>query len=59
MRVFAIRDSRFVAIHENSLSNRIDPNDEWRMWTIRIFSPHYSRITYKSRITHHESRIRA
>jgi len=25
---FVIRDSRFVAIHENSLSNRTDPNDE-------------------------------
>jgi len=49
--------SRFVAIHENSLSNRMDSNDEWRMWTIRIFSPHYSRITYESRITHYESRI--
>jgi len=23
------------------------------------FSPHYSRITYESRIAHHESRIRA
>jgi len=30
MRLFANRDlnSRFVAIHENSLSNRVDPNDE-------------------------------
>jgi len=59
MRVFVIRDSRFVAIHENSLSNRMDPNDEWWMWIIRIFSSHYSWITYESRITHHESRIRA
>jgi len=25
---FVIRDLRFVAIHENSLSNRMDPNDE-------------------------------
>jgi len=47
-----IRDSWFVAIHKNSLS--MDPNDEWRMWTIWIFFPHYSRITYESRITHYE-----
>jgi len=56
---FVIHDSRFVAIHENSLSNRMDPNDEWRMWTIWIFSPHYLRITYELRITRHESQIRA
>jgi len=32
MRVFAIRDSQFVAIHENSLSNRMDPNDECELY---------------------------
>jgi len=44
---FVIRDSRFVAIHENSLSNRMDPNDEWRMWTnfLSTLFANYIRIT--------------
>jgi len=51
---FVIRDSRFVAIHENSLSNRMDPNYEWRMWTTRIFSLHFANYI---RITNYTSRI--
>jgi len=54
MRVFVIRDSRLVAINENSFSDRIDPNDECELYEFSLHTIHELYTNYELRITNRE-----